>query len=252
MNLRQSEVRVVNRHTPVADDKSTHLRKDSPSGLERELTDPQRWAQAPHTQPAQQAVISLLVPGQSYSMSIPKNRLLVLVFAVLTMLPLTAGAATGATDAIRSPVKLVRANTALGSATSYPLTPFVVVADYDPPPQNWLPGHRGIDLQAFVGQNVAAVADSHVHFAGTVAGRGVLSLRLSSGDLVSMEPVSTPYQTGDTVLAGAEIATVSSTGQDHCAVPECLHVGLRRNGEYLNPLILWPERRPPIVLLPTR
>ncbi|MGX9228951.1 peptidoglycan DD-metalloendopeptidase family protein [Streptomyces albus] len=45
---------------------------------------------------------------------------------------------------------------------------------WDPPPQPWAPGHRGVDLAARPGQPVRAVADGKVSFAGKVAGRGVV------------------------------------------------------------------------------
>lgn len=135
-------------------------------------------------------------------------------------------------------------------ANRLPLTPFEVVSPYDPPAQDWLPGHRGIDVAAPVGESLVALADSTVHFAGPIAGRGVLTLKLLNGDLVSFEPIETELRTADSVSRGEAIGSVASAGQEHCTLAPCLHIGLRRNYAYLNPLILWGEVRPPIVLLP--
>jgi len=77
---------------------------------------------------------------------------------------------------------------------------------------------------------VIAPTDAVVSFAGTVAGRGILTLR--SADLqISFEAVTPLVTEGDVVTAGQAVAAVA-TGT-HCS---CLHVGLRRAGEYLSPL----------------
>jgi len=132
---------------------------------------------------------------------------------------------------------------------SFPITPFRVVAAFDPPEVDWQPGHRGIDLAGQIGQEVHAPAAGEVHFAGMVANRPVVTLRLDNGDLVSMEPVSAQLSKGSSVQAGEVIGTITSH-TSHCEPETCLHVGLRRNGQYRNPLQLWPNQRPPIVLLP--
>lgn len=131
-----------------------------------------------------------------------------------------------------------------------PLSPFRVTTPYDPPDQNWLSGHRGVDLAARVGQQVRAPHDSYVHYAGFVAGRPVLALKMRNGDLVSFEPVHAQLSTGDRAMRGDVIGHIASEGQEHCAGHDCLHIGLRRGGEYLNPLTLWRAHRPEIILLP--
>ncbi|MFC6515912.1 hypothetical protein ACFQFR_25935 [Streptomyces goshikiensis] len=53
--------------------------------------------------------------------------------------------------------------------------PLAVVRWWDPPPGPYAAGHRGVDLAAPVGAEVRAAGPGRVHFAGPVAGRGVLS-----------------------------------------------------------------------------
>ncbi|MFE9255935.1 M23 family metallopeptidase [Streptomyces sp. NPDC006879] len=125
-------------------------------------------------------------------------------------------------------------------------------------PRGWLPpatrytaGHRGVDLSAPPGAEVRATARGRVHFAGPVAGRGVLSLiHADSGDpplRTTYQPVHPLVATGDEVDAGQVVAVLSPSG-GHCPAVSCLHWGLRRGAEYLNPLELLP--RPVPRLLP--
>ena len=49
-----------------------------------------------------------------------------------------------------------------------------VVRPFDPPPQPWLAGHRGVDLAGTPGSPVHSPGAGRVVFAGVVAGRGVV------------------------------------------------------------------------------
>ena len=81
---------------------------------------------------------------------------------------------------------------------------------------------------------ITAPEDGVVHYAGELFGRGVLSLQHADGVLTSYEPVTTTLRKGDTVVRGAEIATLDP---GHCAAATpCLHFGARLDGEYLSPL----------------
>jgi len=71
---------------------------------------------------------------------------------------------------------------------------------------------------------------------GPVAGRGVVSID-HGGLRTTYEPVDPGVHTGDVVRAGDRIGTVS-TGTGHCGSGSCLHMGLRRGREYLDPLLL--------------
>lgn len=170
----------------------------------------------------------------------------------LTAVALSVGAAAGmggatAVSDVTDDVNLVRAG-ADGTA-AFPITPFEVAAHFDPPAARWLAGHRGIDLVAQTGQSVVAPTRGIIHFAGIVAGRPVITVQTPNGDLLSMEPIASELRKGETVERGQVLGTVTAHA-NHCAGETCLHVGLRRAGNYIDPLILWPGYRPIIVLLP--
>lgn len=109
--------------------------------------------------------------------------------------------------------------------------PGPVVRGFDPPQQDWLPGHRGVDLAAPVGSSVRAAAAGRVSVAQVIAGRGVVTI--VHGELrTTYEPVRASVSVGDQVAAGEVIGTVEA---GHCA-SGCLHFGLKRGDEYLDPL----------------
>jgi murein DD-endopeptidase MepM/ murein hydrolase activator NlpD len=120
---------------------------------------------------------------------------------------------------------------------TWPLAPSSVVRPFDPPAQPWLAGHRGVDLAAPPGSPVLAAGPGTVVFAGLVAGRGVVSVLHPGGLRTTYEPVTALVETGDTVAAGARIATLTA-GHPGCPAAACLHWGLRRGDRYLDPLAL--------------
>ena len=125
-------------------------------------------------------------------------------------------------------------------------SPHPVVRPYLAPLTRYSAGHRGIDVGA-PDTAVRAPADGTVHFAGTVVDRGVLSVAHTGGLLSSYEPVTTTLKAGDLVRRGDVIGTLQP---GHCSTP-CLHFGVRRDGEYVSPLLFLGEV-PRSVLLPTR
>ncbi|WSY79639.1 M23 family metallopeptidase [Streptomyces sp. NBC_00879] len=140
---------------------------------------------------------------------------------------------------------------------SWPLGPPrpVVVRGWESPASAYGAGHRGVDLAAPPGTEIRAAAPGRVSFAGRVAGRGVLSVTLTgTGDpplRTTYEPVRPLLAEGAEVSAGQVVATMEA-GPSHCA-SGCLHWGLLRGREYLDPLSLlppWLLRRPPSRLLP--
>lgn len=120
-----------------------------------------------------------------------------------------------------------------------------VVRYFDPPPEPWAAGHRGVDIRAPVGTVVTAVADGTVHYAGVVVDRGVLSIDHGGGLLTSYEPVSSLVERGDDVVAGQPVAIIQGI---HQSCGACLHFGVRIDGEYVNPMHFLRLERP--VLLP--
>ncbi|RVW09860.1 M23 family metallopeptidase [Prescottella agglutinans] len=123
-----------------------------------------------------------------------------------------------------------------------------VVRAFEKPAQNWLPGHRGVDLAAAPGQSVLAAGAGTVVFAGTVAGKPVVSVDHPGGLRTTYEPVRAAVTAGRRVDRGTVLGTVVA-GHPECAAAACLHWGLRRDREYLDPLPL--IRAVPIRLLPT-
>jgi murein DD-endopeptidase MepM/ murein hydrolase activator NlpD len=122
-----------------------------------------------------------------------------------------------------------------------------VVRPFSPPPQPWLPGHRGVDLGAAAGVLVLAAGAGTVHFAGWVAGTGVVSIDHANGLRTTYEPVLPLVHAGQTVRTGDPIGVLQA-GHPGCPAPACLHWGLRRGSDYLDPLSLLGRGR--VRLLP--
>jgi len=131
----------------------------------------------------------------------------------------------------------VRAPGTRAGAFVWPVLPSRVVRPFDPPPQPWLPGHRGVDLAAPPGTVVRAAGAGTVVYAGVLAGRGVVSVAHAGGLRTTYEPVTATVMVGDAVAAGDELGTLES-GHAGCPQRACLHWGLRRGALYLDPLAL--------------
>ncbi len=130
----------------------------------------------------------------------------------------------------------------------WPLAPQPEVErGFDPPDRPWLPGHRGVDLRAAVGQPVLAPAAGRVTYAGSLAGRGVVVVAHPNGLRSTFEPVVTGLAVGQHVAPGQPVAQVSGEA-GHCAAAVCLHWGVLRERTYLDPLSFLARR--PVVLLP--
>jgi murein DD-endopeptidase MepM/ murein hydrolase activator NlpD len=125
--------------------------------------------------------------------------------------------------------------------------PVRVARGFVGPALPWAPGHRGIDLDMNGSTEVLAPAAGTVTFAGTVVGRGVVTIAHADGRRSSLEPVSAGVVVGQRVEAGDAIGTLAAEGS-HCT-PSCLHWGVREGLVYLDPLTLLPGGGP-VVLLP--
>ncbi|MGY1455074.1 murein hydrolase activator EnvC family protein [Streptomyces sp. SS8] len=133
--------------------------------------------------------------------------------------------------------------------------PGAVGRGWEPPPERWSAGHRGVDLAARPGEPVRAVAAGRVSFAGEVAGRGVVSVELTGTGSpplrTTYEPVGARVREGDRVAAGDVVGVLEADGF-HCPAG-CLHWGLRRGDTYLDPLSLLdrgPSRLLPVLGVP--
>ncbi|MFN8146657.1 MAG: M23 family metallopeptidase [Candidatus Nanopelagicales bacterium] len=164
---------------------------------------------------------------------------LLLAAAALLVVPATPSAAASGP---------VAGTTRSSPAWVAPIEPPDLVAPFAPPPRRWLPGHRGVDLAAVAGDPVRAAGAGTVTWAGPLAGRGVVVISHDDGLRTTYEPVDATVVEGDRVQAGQVIGTVGE-GDVHCGrEPRCLHWGLRRGEDYLDPWRLLHPGRP--VLLP--
>lgn len=119
-----------------------------------------------------------------------------------------------------------------------------VLRPFDPPGQNWLPGHRGVDLALEIGREVLAAGPGTVAFAGQVAGTPTVSIDHADGIRSTYQPVHPLVEQGREV-AGAEV--IGLLGHPTTHYPG-LQWGARVGEDYLNPLSLLP--RPTIRLKP--
>lgn len=132
------------------------------------------------------------------------------------------------------------------SVLIWPVDPHEVERAFDAPAAKWAAGHRGIDIDAAVGDIVAAPADGVVHFAGVVVDRPLVTIDIGDATLVTIEPVTPSVSVGDSVTRGQPIGSVAAAGSHACA--SCIHLGVRIDGEYVNPMMLLGAERS--VLLP--
>jgi murein DD-endopeptidase MepM/ murein hydrolase activator NlpD len=116
--------------------------------------------------------------------------------------------------------------------------PAVVLTPFDPPATRYGRGHRGVDLAGSEGATVRAAGAGVVVFAGSLAGRGVVSIEHPSGVRTTYEPVDPSVVAGATVAAGDPVGRLVG-GHAACAPAVCLHWGARLpDGDYLDPLAL--------------
>lgn len=158
--------------------------------------------------------------------------LVALCAAVLLALPHPAARAQ---DGPRAGLPADAGSSGLPAASRAPL-PGEVVTAFDPPSQKWQAGHRGVDLAGSTGQTVRASAAGTITYAGVLAGRGVVVV--THGEVrTTYEPVAASVAVGDRVGLGDPIGTLQA-GHASCPTRTCLHWGLRRGEEYLDPTLL--------------
>ncbi|WP_424383741.1 murein hydrolase activator EnvC family protein [Mycobacterium sp.] len=136
----------------------------------------------------------------------------------------------------------------------WPLRPHPpVVRTFDGPTPDWNRGHRGVDLAGRPGQPVYSAGTGTVVYAGTLAGRQVVSLAHPGGLHTSYEPVQAGVRVGQVVSAGAAIGELLA-GHPGCPAAACLHWGAMwgpaARADYVDPLGLLVST--PIRLKPLR
>jgi murein DD-endopeptidase MepM/ murein hydrolase activator NlpD len=114
--------------------------------------------------------------------------------------------------------------------------PHPVVRPFKPPATQYGPGHRGVDLGGQPGEPVLAAGDGVVVFAGSLAGRGVVSIDHGGGLRTTYEPLTVVVSAGRRVERGTVIGQLAPGHEGCVKAPACLHWGARRGREYLDPL----------------
>jgi murein DD-endopeptidase MepM/ murein hydrolase activator NlpD len=137
--------------------------------------------------------------------------------------------------------------TAPHPAWDWPLSPRpAVMRAFDPPDKPWMSGHRGVDLEAtHDGAPVTSPASGTVSFVGVVVDRPVITIDHGGGLRSSFEPVASHLKAGAVVAKGDIIGTLKP---GHCGALHCVHWGVRRADDYVNPLEFVTDLRPSILL----
>ncbi len=142
-----------------------------------------------------------------------------------------------------------------GPRWAWPLAPVPpVLRHFRAPASPYGPGHRGADLAATAGAEVVAVEGGVVSHAGRVAGRGTVTVAHPGGLSSTYEPVRPRVATGTSVERGDRLGALETPGGvpagGHCLLTSCLHLGARRGGAYVDPLLLLRGERVRLLPLP--
>ncbi len=127
----------------------------------------------------------------------------------------------------------------------WPVTAPQLVQEFIRPPHPYGPGHRGVDVVGADGE-VRAPAAGVIAFSGMVAGRAVVTIDHGGGLVTTLEPVRSDHGVGAPVRRGEAVGTLATGGH---TTPGAVHLGVRRDGEYINPMLLL-DGVPRAVLLP--
>jgi murein DD-endopeptidase MepM/ murein hydrolase activator NlpD len=122
----------------------------------------------------------------------------------------------------------------------------VVERPWEPPAGDYAAGHRGIDVLTELGTVAVAVDDGVVAFAGSVGGRGIVTIDHGTGLVSTLDSV-TPTVAKDDVVAQGHVVGVVAVG--HCsASAACLHLGARLDDRYVDPTPYLPAAEWPVLL----
>jgi murein DD-endopeptidase MepM/ murein hydrolase activator NlpD len=170
-----------------------------------------------------------------------------LVALLLLAAAATAPSTAPAAGAPAAPVSFSAPPSPSAGSWSWPLTPRpAALRAFDPPDKPWLSGHRGVDLKsASDGGPVTAPESGTVSFVGVVVDRPVITVDHGNGLRSSFEPVASTLAKGDAVAKGEILGTLLV---GHCGPTPCVHWGVRRGDEYVNPLEFVLDLRPSVLL----
>lgn len=122
----------------------------------------------------------------------------------------------------------------------------VVERPWEAPDGDHGAGHRGIDVPAALGTPVVAVDDGNVAFAGSVAGRGVVTIDHGGGLVSTLDSVA-PSVTKDQPVAQGDVVGTVAVGHCPSSAP-CLHLGARVDDRYVDPMPYLPAAEWPVLL----
>ncbi|MCS3842707.1 murein hydrolase activator EnvC [Microbacterium sp. AK031] len=121
-----------------------------------------------------------------------------------------------------------------------------VITPFRAPAHDYGAGHRGVDMAAPTGVVVRAPAAGIVAFRGVVVDRPLITIDHGGGVVTTLEPVESTLTPGTAVAAGEDIGTVAHGGHTPA---EQLHLGVRYNDVYINPMLKFGDV-PRAILLP--
>lgn len=172
------------------------------------------------------------------------------VVLLLTVCLWLIGPGAGASASSVAPDVRSRSPVGLGEFAErgweWPLAEAHTTDPYRAPAHRFAPGHRGIDLQSAAVVSVRSPAAGIVAFSGQVAGRAILTIDHGDGLVSTLEPIDSALASGTAVTGGSAVGIVGVGGH---AAAGTLHWGVRLDGEYINPRLLFGDI-PRAVLLP--
>lgn len=98
-------------------------------------------------------------------------------------------------------------------------------------------GHRGVDFGGVPGEPVRAPASGRVTFAGPVVGTTWVTMQIAPAVLVTLGPLrSLEVSVGQAATSGDRLGTLASGHASADPSVAALHLGLRVDGVYVDPL----------------
>jgi len=146
-----------------------------------------------------------------------------------------AAAAVVLSLCLTMPSGIARADPGYGTYAWPVLGP--VLRGFEPPPDPFGAGHRGIDIGAPFGSDIVSAQDGRVAFAGWVGGSLFISIDHPDGVRTTYSWISAAHVAkGDQVTRGE---LIGQTGQGHPgSITPHLHFGARVGTTYLDPMLL--------------
>jgi len=112
-----------------------------------------------------------------------------------------------------------------------------VIRPFEPPPDPYSSGHRGIDIAVPFGTTIVAAQDGTVAFAGWVGGQLFISIDHADGVRTTYSWISAAsVKKGQKVNKGDPIG-LTGHGHPDAATPH-LHFGARIGSTYIDPMLL--------------